>query len=291
MIVREHLKPMLGRHKLEKLSAQHIQELLSARKAEGAAGRTLLNIRGVIRAALNQAMKWDLVGRNVATLTEAPKLEAFEGKPLSPAEVTAFLNAAKGDRLEALFVTAVWLGMREGELFGLRWQDVDYDAGTITISKQLQWAGRKPRVASLVDPKTERSKRVLPLPAPVARAIKAHRSRQLPEIVIAGPRWNKDWGLVFCTTIGTPLDQSNVMKQYRAVLKKAKIDSRRFHDLRHSCGTFLTSKNVHPRVIMEILGHSQISTTMNIYSHVDLDSMKSALDSLTELMESDSDAS
>lgn len=290
MIVRTHLKPMLGRHKLEKLTAQHIQELLAATKNAGASGRTLQNIRGVIRAALNQAMRWDLIARNVATLTDAPRLEPFAGKPLSPAEVTRFLTAAKGDRLEALYACAVWLGMRQGELFGLRWQDIDYEAGTLTVSKQLQWAGTHPKVASLVEPKTDRSKRTLPLPAPVAAALKAHRQRQLIERMLAGSRWDTGWGLVFCTTIGTPLDQSNVLKAYRAVLKTAGIDSRRFHDLRHSCGTFLTAKNVHPRIVMEILGHAQISTTMNTYSHVDLSSMKAALDALTDLMETDSDA-
>jgi integrase len=291
-IVRIHLKPALGRHKIEKLTAQHIRAMLAAKQEAGVAGRTLLNIRGVLRAALNQAMKDDLVSRNVATLTDPPVLEPYEGKPLSPADVTRFLAAASGERLEALFVTAVWLGMRQGELFGLRWQDVDFSAGRLVIAKQLQWSNDKPKVPALVNPKTERSKRRLPLPAPVARVLQLHRRRQLEEKLIAGQRWQGDeWGLIFCSTIGTPLDPSNVTKQYRAVLDKAGIERRRFHDLRHSTGTFLTAKNVHPRVVMQILGHSQISTTMNIYAHVELDTMKDALDALSDFLEADSDAS
>jgi integrase len=258
----------------------------------GVAGRTLLNVRGILRAALNQAMRWDLVSRNVATLTVPPELEAFEGKPLTTAEVTKFLAAAKSERLEALFVTAVRLGMREGKLFGPRWEDIDFDAGRLMIAKQLQWTGPKPKVPSLVDPKSARSKRQLPLPAPVVQALQAHRRRQLEEQLIAGSSWQGGaWGLVFCSTIGTLLDPSNMTKQYRSVLDAAKIERRRFHDLRHSCGTFLTAKNVHPRMVMQILGHSQISTTMNIYSHVELDTMKDALDSLSTFMEGESDAS
>ena len=334
-VVRTHLIPALGRHKLENLTAQHIQKMLNERKDAGLSGRTLMNIRAILRAALNQALRWDLVFRNVATLTDPPRLEPFEAKPLSPPDALKFLQATKGDRLEAMYALTVWLGLRQGEVFGLRWDDVDLERGALKIRKQLQYrrletinalelkklpgfdrervealrASLKGKIATatdakerasgekalknaklpfLVDPKTEQSKRQLPLPKPVADALKAHRKAQLEEQLLAGRYWmGKEWGLVFCSTIGTPLDPSNVTKQYRVIMKSAGIEQRRFHDLRHSCGTFLTSRNVHPRVVMQILGHSQISTTMNTYSHVDLETMSDALDAITDLFESD----
>lgn len=291
-VVRVHLKPAIGRHKLDKLTAQQIEAMFAAQQSAGVSGRTRAKIRAVLRAALNQAMRWDLVPRNVASLTDPPKLEPFSGKPLSPSEVTKFLDATSGERFEALFVVAVWLGMRQGELLGLRWQDVDFDAGVIHVVKQLQWAGSKPTYPVLVDPKTESSRRRLPMPSPVAIALKRHRRRQLEDQVLAGERWKgAAWGLVFTTTVGTPLDPSSVVKHFRSVLDKAGIERRRFHDLRHSCATFLTSKNVHPRVIMQIMGHSDIGPSMHLYSHVELNTMKDALDSLSDLLDGTSDGS
>lgn len=288
-IVRNHLTPGLGKVKLEKLTAAQVQKMLNTARANGARGRQLINIRGVLRAALNQAMRWDLVHRNVATLTDAPKPDDFQAKPLAAAEVSRFLKAAKGDRLEALWMATVWLGLRQGEVFGIRWTDLDLDDGSVHIQKQIQVTGKgETKQVALVDTKTEKSKRTLPLPPPLVKSLKHHRKEQLTEQLLAGPRWQGgEWGLVFCTTIGTPLDQSNVTKRYRELLKAAGLEIRRFHDLRHSTGTYLAANGVHPRTIMEILGHSQISTTMNTYTHVELDSMRNALDSLGDLMDAD----
>jgi integrase len=284
--VRVHLIPAIGRHKLDKLTPQHVTTMLAEKKAAGVSGAMLVKIRGTLRNALNEAMRMELVSRNVATLTRAPAVEAFEPKPLTPDELARFLAAAKDDRLEALFVSAVWLGMREGELLGLRWQDIDVDGKMLTIARQLQWTNEKPKRPVLTEPKTDRSHRRLPLPDPVVRSLIKHRTAQLEEKLENRPRWKGDaWGLVFTTTVGTPIDASNLTKAYRATLERAHIDRRRFHDLRHSTGTFLAARNIHPRVIMEILGHSQISTTMNTYTHVDLSTMRDALDSLGDLME------
>ncbi|MCA9091300.1 MAG: site-specific integrase [Planctomycetaceae bacterium] len=284
--VRVHLVPALGRHKLDKLTPAMVTAMLAEKRASGVSGAMLVKIRSTLRNALNEAMRLELVSRNVAALTRAPATEPFEPKPMTPDELTRFLAAAKGDRFEALFVTAVWLGMREGELLGLRWQDIDFEAKTLTVAMQLQWSNSKPKTPMLVEPKTERSRRRVPLPTPVARALIEHRTRHLEYKLEHRRIWKGDtWGLVFTTTTGTPIDASNLTKAYRATLERAGVDRRRFHDLRHSTGTFLTAKNVHPRVIMQILGHSQISTTMNTYAHVELDTMRDALDSLSELME------
>ena len=190
-------------------------------------------------------------------------------------------RVAHGGRREALWTLTVWLGLRQGEVFGLRWEDVDLVERTLTVRTQLQYR----RISTISDLEleklspfdrervethrtslkdTEQSKRQLPLPKPVVDALTAHLKAQALEQALAGRSWQgEEWGLVFCSTIGTPLDPSNVTKQCRAILKAAGIEQRRFHDLRHSCGTFPTARNVHRRVLMQILGHSQISTTMN----------------------------
>jgi integrase len=152
------------------------------------------------------------------------------------------------------------------------------------VRAQLQWTRDKPRRAVLVEPKTERAKRTIPIPAQVVSDLKRHQRRQLEDRVLAGSRWQGgQWNLVFASTIGTPLDYANLMKDYRALLERAGLESRRYHDLRHSCASFLVAQGVPPRVVMEILGHSQIGTTMNTYSHVDLDTLRAATDRMETL--------
>ncbi len=281
-VCRRHLIPSLGRHRVDKLTAQHIQAMLSRKRADGLAGSTIVHIRAILRLALSQAVRWDLVPRNVAALTDPPKTEAYQATPLTPAEVARFLEQVADDRDEALYVVAVMLGLRQGELLGLSWDDVDLGKGTLRVHRQLQWSADKPRRPLLVEPKTERSKRQLPLPPDVLDTLRRHRTRQLEERLRAGGRWSTDLDLVFSSPAGTPLDASSLTKRFQARLDAAGLERRRFHDLRHTSGSFLTARGVHPRLIMEILGHSQIATTMNTYAHVELDSLRDALAHVSE---------
>ncbi len=281
-VCRRYLIPSLGRHRIDKLTAQHIQAMLAQKRTEGLAGSTLVHMRSILRLALSQAVRWDLVTRNVAALTDPPKAESYQATPLTPAEVVRFLEHIAGDRDEALYVVAIMLGLRQGEILGLSWSDVDLGKGTLRVRQQLQWSTDKPRRPLLVEPKTERSKRQLPLPPEVLDVLRRHRTRQLEERLRAGGRWSTDLDLVFCSTTGTPLDTSSLTKRFHARLAAAGLERRRFHDLRHTSGSFLTARGVHPRLIMEILGHSQIATTMNTYAHVELDSLRDALAHVSE---------
>jgi integrase len=183
---------------------------------------------------------------------------------LSPEEARSFLEAIRGDRLEALYTVALAIGLRPGEALGLRWQDVDLEAGSLRIQVALQRIDGKLVVDEL---KTHRSRRSLALPQFAITALQAHQSRQDVERKAAGERWEAQ-GLVFSTRLGRPLGQRNVIRCFRRTLKKAGIAHRRFYDLRHTCASLLLVQGVHPRVVMEILGHSQIGLTMNTYSHV-----------------------
>ncbi len=278
-LVRLHLKPALGRHQLAKLLPQHVQGMMNDKLAAGLSPRTVQYLRAVLRRALGQALKWGLVARNVATLVDPPRSERHEMQALNPSQAGQFLEAARGDRLEALYRVALSLGLRQGEILGLRWEDVDFDAGTMRVRVQLQRIDGKPR---LVDLKTVKSRRTVALPAALVMALKAHRMHQLEERLLAGGRW-QDWGLVFTSTIGTPLDARNLTTRYKALLKRAGLPDVRFHDLRHSCASLLIAQGVPPRVVMEILGHSQISLTLNTYTHVLLDAQRQAADVMDRL--------
>jgi len=262
--VRLHLKPTLGRTPLSKLRPQQIQALLNVKLVSGLSPRSVGIIHAVLRAALGQAVQWDLVPRNVATLVQPPRAPRAEITPLTPEQARGFLDAIRGDRLEALYSVAVALGLRQGEILGLRWSDVDVEASTLRVAQALQRVNGR---LEFVEPKSRRSRRTIPMPPTVARALRAHRSRQLEERIAVGPRWRES-DLVFTTSIGTPLDSRNVTRRFQAALERAGLPRLRFHDLRHTAASLMLAQGVPARVVMETLGHSQISLTMNTYSHV-----------------------
>ncbi len=264
--VRLHLIPTLGRIELSKLQPQDVTALLTAKLRAGLSPRSVRYIRAILGLVLGQALKWGLVARNVVALTDPPKAERHEITPFAPDEARRFLAVTRGERLHALYAVALALGIRQVEALGLRWRDVDLDGGTIRISKQLQRVDGK---QTLVEPKTAKSRRTISLPDEIVAVLKAHRVRQLEERLQAGDHWQgEDWGLVFASPIGTPLEPSNILKQYKALLAKTGLPPARFHDLRHSCASLLLAQGVHPKVVQEILGHSQISMTLDIYSHL-----------------------
>jgi len=262
--VRLHLRPTLGRTVLSKLRPQQVQALLNAKLASGLSPRSVGIIHAVLRTALNQAVQWDTVPRNVATLVQPPRAPRAEIHPLSPEQARSFLDAVRGDRLEALYSVGLALGLRQGEILGLRWSDVDLEAGTIRVAQALQRVNGR---LEFVEPKSQTSRRTIPLPATVARALRAHRSRQLEDRLAAGARWH-DSDLVFTTALGTPLDSRNVTRRFQAALERAGLPRLRFHDLRHTAASLMLAQGVPARVVMETLGHSQISLTLNTYSHV-----------------------
>ncbi len=172
------------------------------------------------------------------------------------------------------------MGLRQGEALGLRWRDVDLDLGYMRIANQLQRVHGAPK---LVEPKTERSRRTLAMPPMITKGLGQHHIRQERERSAAGNRW-VETGLVFATTEGKPLDGTAISKGFHRLLERAGLQQRRFHDLRHSCATLLLVQGVSPRVVMDLLGHSQIGLTMNTYSHVIPDLRRDAADRMQDLL-------
>ena len=279
-LVRLHIKPELGHIQLTKLSPQHVQGLLKDRLKAGLSARTVQYIRTVLRVALGQALKWNLVARNVAALVDSPRVEKFELQPINQEEAKALLKAIQGDRFEALFTVALSLGLRRGEALGLKWSDIDFQARTLRISQALQRIDGKLRLS---EPKTKSSRRVLYLPDSLINKLKEHRTRQLEEKMLAGPKW-QDTGLVFTSSIGTPVDPRHVKRRLDPLLKNAGLPHFRVHDLRHFCASLLLAQGVPLKVVSDILGHSQLAVTADLYTHVLPAMKKEAVDLLDAVL-------
>lgn len=262
--VTRHIQPRLGHLRLQQLAPSHVQALVNDLVKSGLSPRTVRYVRAVLRAALNQALKWGLVSRNAAALVELPKARRHEFKVLEPEEARSLLLVAKDSRLEALLSVGLAVGLRIGEVLGLQWTDVDLDGRTLRVRQALQRVGGE---VEFVEPKSERSRRTVTLPDFAVEALRRHRAQQLKERLAAGGGW-VDTGLVFTTPLGTALDYSNLRKEFRRLLAKAGLPMMRVHDLRHTCASLLLAQGVNPRVVMETLGHSQISLTLDTYSHV-----------------------
>lgn len=263
-IVRVHLVPSLGRHRLVDLTPRQVQAFLAAKTASGLAPRSVERIRAVLRQALNRGLRWGLVARNVATLTDPPRAKEPDRRFLSPSEGRQLLDSMEDDRLACLWTVALAIGLRQGEALGLQWSDIDLDDGSVTVRHALQRVDSQLR---LVEPKSASAFRSIPLPSVALAGLRGHRARQMRERLVAGAAW-RDSDFVFTTTIGTPLDSRNVTRLFQRRLERAGLPRMRFHDLRHSCASLLLAQGVPARVVMEILGHSQISLTMNTYAHV-----------------------
>jgi integrase len=261
-LVRVHMVPALGRVKLRALSPAHLQSFYRAKLDAGLSPRTVQYLHVVLHRALKQALRWGLVPRNVSEAVDPPRVRRKEIKPLSPAQARTLLETARGDRLEALYVLAVHCGLRQGELLGLKWEDVDLDRGTLQVRRTLSGG-------AFTTPKTAKSRRSVRLTDSALEALRKHLERQLGEIDSAGPLWQEN-GLMFATTRGTPLNRHNLgSRSFKPLLERAGLPrSTRFHDLRHTCATLLLIKGVHPKIVQELLGHSNVGITLDTYSHV-----------------------
>jgi len=218
-----------------------------------------------------------------AVTAPKPAKEATKGiRVLNADQARTLLGAARGDRLEALYVLAITAGLREGELLGLRWQDVDLEGATLSVRQQL--TRTKKDGLCFTTPKSPKSRRSVRLTRSAVEALERHRRRQLEEKSRLAGLW-RDTGLVFTSTTGTPLDVGNLTyRSFRPLLEQADLSRIRFHDLRHTCATLLLSKNVNPKVVQERLGHANISETMDTYSHVLPSMQETAVNAMEDVL-------
>lgn len=230
--------------------------------------------------ALQRAVDDGILGRNVAALvgrSNRPKVRHVEMNTIAAGdEPHRFLEAAKGERLEALLVLALTTGMRRGELLALRWKDVDLDRGVLAVTGSLQGESRP--TLNIASPKSGKSRSVA-LGTIAVAALRDHRKRQAQEQLVVGSEW-RDLGLVFSTEYGDFLSPTTLRLALRRVLTRARLPTIRFHDLRHSAATLMLSRGVHPKMASEMLGHSTIAITLDLYSHVSANMQRQAADAI-----------
>lgn len=270
--IRLHIKPEIGSILLSKLKPAHLQNFYSKKlkkgradgKQGGLSARSVRYIHMILREALSHAVKWEVIPRNVAEAVTPPKEEKSRARTWTKEEAQAFLRAVSGHRLYPLYLLAISTGMRRGEILGLRWQDIDWNKGVISIS-QAAVATKEGLVIG--DTKTDASQRTVAIPPSVLEALKLHRQRQREEAMVLGkPEITK--GLIFTSQKGTPINPSNLIRHFKNIISKTNLPQLTFHDIRHTHATIMLQNGVHPKIVSERLGHSRISTTMDIYSHV-----------------------
>lgn len=278
------LAPALGRFRLARLSPQPIQALYARKLAEGVAPATIRQMHAVLRRALGEATQLGLVPRNVATLVKVPRAARPEMHVLSPDEVNLLLDAVEGDRLEALYVLAVRTGMRLGELLALRWTDVDLQGKSPALHVRATLRYVNADTYFFESPKTAKSRRRIRLGSDALDALRNHRARQLEERLAVGPAWH-DEDLVFSTKTGGALCGNHLSgRDFQLLLKRAGLPRIRFHDLRHTCATLLLRRDVNPKKVQEMLGHSTVAMTLDMYSHFLPDMQQDVVDAMDDIL-------
>ncbi|GHF61087.1 integrase [Amycolatopsis bartoniae] len=280
VVIRRFIKPKLGSKKLNALTPADVRKFLAQlRKAKTVHGKDLSaryvqNIFEVLRGALNNAVREELIGRNVTTLVKAPSRDHFEVRPMSETDARRFLRYVATHWLYALWLVLITTGLRKGEVLGLAWSDINLMTGEVRVRRTVQ------RVRGRLifgQPKTKRSRREVYLPEVCLVALRAHRTSTAERMSVhQNPAPGQPDDLVFITRTGRVIEPRNVNTMLDRVLKNAKIDRNRVHDLRHTCATLLLLDGATIREVMELLGHASISTTADIYGHV-LDEAKRRL--------------
>ena len=278
--IKRQIAPALAQHRIDRLRPQHISTFY--RDLSGSLSASpVRRIHAILRRALTVAVRWGLISANPATMVDPPPMTKSQITPYTVEEARAFLAAVERDRLKARWVVGLSLGMRQGEVLGLQWCDVDFDRDHLRVRRALR---RQPGGAlTLVATKTASSERTIPMPTPVAEALRGHRKRQLEQRMKLGDAWHES-DFVFTTAIGTPINPRNDYRSFQLIIKKSGLRKVRLHDLRHTAASLLLAQGVPARVVMEILGHSQISVTMNTYSQVDTTLTRVAADRMQEAL-------
>jgi integrase len=286
--INNHIIPQLGSIPLEKLSPLHLQsyytQLLESGRLDGKGGlsaRSVLYQHRIVREALKHAFRWQLVSRNVADAVEPPRFKKKEMYVMSREEVLNFLDAIKSHRDYPVIYAALYTGMRQGELLGLTWGNIDQKSKTLYVKQQLQYVAAKGYFFK--EPKTPKSKRQIPLTPGLLSLLKELKREQAQNKLLLGDEYD-DKDLVFCQDNGKPLDATNLTKRFKTLAKKHGHQEMRFHDLRHTSATLLLAAGVEPKRVQDILGHESFNTTMDVYGHVLPSMQREAMDKLSEFM-------
>lgn len=279
-----YLEPEIGTILLADLTPLHLQQIYSDMKQRGFAPRTIRYAHAIASQALNQAVKWGLLQRNVAKLATVPKLIRKERRYLSPEQVQKFLAAADNDLWRPLWYLALETGMRPEEFLGLRWAAVSLDRREVRVERVLVRSRIKGEGWSLDEPKTSRSRRAIVLSPQTTAMLRAHRRAQKEARLKIGAKY-QDNDFVFANPIGAPLDHAHLTRRhFKKILVAAKLPDVRMYDLRHATATLLLAKGESPKVVSERLGHSGTTLTLDTYSHVTPTMQEDATKRIAEIL-------
>ena len=268
-MLKRYVRPILGARRLDSLRPLDVQKLIGELEGRGLSPRTVRIAHGILKSALAQAVRWQMLARNPAADADLPKGQKTEMSALSRDEVARFRKAAKGSRRAVLFDFALATGMRPSEYLGLAWRDVDLEAGTATVRRALARI-RIRRGWELKDTKTRSSRRTIPLPGSLVAALREHRRDQAENMLKIGPAYARDLDLVFANEVGQPLDSLSLARgQFKPILEAAGLSKEiRLYDLRHTCCSLALQAGIPVRVVAERLGHASAAMTLDVYAHV-----------------------
>ena len=287
--VRLHLVPALGRKRLSKLTVADLDKLWQAKRAAGYSPNSIRIMRTVLRRALGQAEREGIVPRNVARLSAAPRVRAREGRTLTVEQARELLNAAAGYRFEAAVVLALAYGMRRGEVLGLHWSALDWQAGTLRVTHGVKrvkdrdgLSGCRTRLV-VSELKTPKSRRTLTLTPELVARFRQHRLRQAEAQMAAGALW-QDHGLIFASEVGTPMDPDNFSHSFARLCERAGLGHWHPHELRHSGASLMLAQGTPLYVVSEVLGHASIAITKDVYGHLLEGDRRAAAESMSRAL-------
>ncbi|HZS03471.1 MAG TPA: tyrosine-type recombinase/integrase [Blastocatellia bacterium] len=269
-VINEYVIPDLGKKKIATLKAIDLQKFYGRLRDRGLSSKTIHYIHTLLKDALRQAVRWQMIRQNPGDLIDAPRIEQREMQAMSSDEGRQFLQAANEDSYGLALIVALTTGARPGEYTALRWSDVHWQAGKVTIQRGIVWRRKKLDGVRwyFKEVKTTQSRRSIPLPPAVMKSLADHRRRQAEERLKAGSLW-KNYDLIFTKDDGNPLDPKSMRDHFKATLKRAGLsETIRLYDLRHSCATILFAEGENPKVVSERLGHASIKQTLSTYTHV-----------------------
>lgn len=291
-LYRKHIKgSLIGKEKLEKITSNQFQEFYNKKQEEGYNAKTIKHMYTLVNSALNKAVQLKMIKDNVNNCVILPKIEAYKTDILTVEEVKKLLTEAKDEKLYPIVIVAVHCGLRRGECMALKWKNIDFDAAEVHIEgslckvmKEIQSDGQMSYEYKILSPKTTKSKRTIPLLPAAIEALKIQKRRQEEDKILYADIYD-DQDLVFARYNGGYLNQRGFLDEYKSLLKKYGIREVRFHDLRHTFASLLLESGESPKIIQELLGHSTITTTMDIYAHVTKKSKINAIEKFSQLVE------
>lgn len=300
LYIHTHIKDsQIGKIPLNKLTVTDLQKFYNAKlngtcenRRQKLSATTVRYINIIIKSALKQAVNNRMLNENVCDRVVLPKKNKVDIVPFTKKEVIRFLNVAQNDRLHTLYILEMMTGLRRGEILGLKWEDIDFEQKKINVLHNLYKVNNTDENADskyklvLLTPKTETSKRSIPMNQFMTDELVRHRKEQEKEKATCKGGYN-DLGMVFCKEDGNYISPREFLRQYQRLLEKAGLEKKRFHDLRHTVASLLINANENPKVVQQLLGHSNIGTTLDIYAHVMRETIDQSVDNLCSQLELD----